>query len=369
MDAPTRLLEPGEHRRRDLGDPPPRDPGRVGRVGRVGRAHLGGAPGLGAVLLLSCVGSACLEPLVDDAIEPARIFGDRTIEPAAAVHVEEDPTYKARASAFATSVAYLRGFADGAEIRYWNVDGPNATFVAPIYELVGPDGNMIGRRIIDVLPGDTGYSPWWRRVVVRTTASYQDERIWSREAIDLGVRMGILEAPEETDEVINCPVALRGTKIPVGPGEPASTVWGWYRNRRVDYIDFSQRFTLPAGTREMPAFPVYVLQRIHQGTPLYEFLTGVDLTGDGDLDDTNNIFASNLGGPRYSPLWYVTIVRTTADYVSIDNTRTGTVGLSAESDFLDASGAVTSPDVLADRITPLPTFLVNCPIQRVEGEL
>jgi hypothetical protein len=318
---------------------------------------------ISAIFVLSF--TACLEP-PEEMIDQSRIFGDPNLMPADAPHVQDDPDFTANVAAFSTSVAYLRGYAEGDPIWYWNVDGPNATFIAPMFQLVGPDG-PIGRPIIDVIPGDTGYTPWWRTVTVRTTAKYAGEKIWSREAIDAGVRLGILEPPEPQREVKNCPVILRDATVPVDVDQTAEPTWGWYRNRRVHWIDFTDRLDVPTDVHEMPLFPVYVMQRIDQSAPIYEFVTGVDVTGDGDLDDTNNIFGSKPGGPRYSPLWYVVFVRTVADYPSID---TGApVGLSAEDQFVDQGGAIISPLVVPDGLIEMPGFLVNCGIQRAKGSL
>ncbi len=250
-----------------------------------------------------CVG-ACLEPPEDDAVPPELFYGDPDVEPGMVTHVEDDPTYAANVEQFASSVAYLRGFADGESIWYWNVDGPNATFIAPLYQIIGLDGQQIGREIIDVIPGDAGYTPWWRVWQVKVTDRYDGERIWSRAAIDAGIRAGILEEPMPTMNVVNCPVTRRETVIPVSSdGDVESTKWVWYRDRRIDWIVFTDFITVPTDDRNMPIYPVYVFQRINEGAPIYEFVTGVDVTGDNELNDSNNIFASGLDGPRYSPLW------------------------------------------------------------------
>lgn len=312
--------------------------------------------------------ASCLSPLADDAIDPSRVFGKPMIDPESALHVEDNPMLRRNVAQFSTSVAYVKGFADRQPIWYWNVDGPNKTFIAPMFEIVTADGSRIGRAIIDVLPGDTGYTPWWRRVVVRTTSKYRGERIWSREAIDAGIRLGLLEQPVETDDVIDCPVVRRATKIPVDIGQSVDPEWTWYRNQRVHWIEFTAAYKVPIGVREMPTYPVYVLQRINQSQPLYELATGVDINNDGDLKDTNNIFASNIGGPRYSPLWYTVWVRTVASYPSFD-TPPFTIGLSAERDFLGADESIISPLVVPNGVTEMRSVLVNCPIQRAKGML
>jgi hypothetical protein len=325
------------------------------------------APSLfGAVLILS---ASCLEPLTSDELDTERVFGDPAVPPDQAPWVDDDPLLAAKVAEFPSSVAYLQGYAGGEKVWYWNVGGPVPGFIAPIYELVGLDDELLGHRIIDVIPGDTGYSPWWRVIRVKVTTKYAGEKIWSREAIDEGIRLGILEAPKSTDQILNCPVVTRGTTVPLGDGKTADAVWGWYRKQRVAWVDFEYPVTVPMSMREMPRYPVYILQRVNEGEPLYEFLIGRDLNDDDDLVDSNNVFAGGLDDARYSPLWYVTFVRTVSEYVSIDNTRTGTVGLSSETQMFDVNGEVISRDIVPGLVTPNPGVLVNCPIQRTRGEL
>jgi hypothetical protein len=324
-------------------------------------------PSIALIVSLAPTG-ACLGPLTDDTVDPSRFFGDPNVDPMT-LHIERDPKFAGNVLGFGKSVVYLNGFADHQPIHYWNIDGPNATFIAPLFEITGPDGKMIGHPIIDAIPGDAGYTPWWRRIIVRAKPSYNNERIWSREAIDAGIKKGILEDPEEQAEVIDAAVLLERVKIPVDVDKTVDPTWAWYRNRRVSWIEIKKTLPVPKGVREMPNFPVYVLQRINQPSPIYEFLTGVDITNDGDLDDTNNIFASNIDGPRYSTLWYAAFVHVVPSYPSIDDTRSSTVGLSAENDFLSPDGKIISPYVSSQGITPAPQFLINCPLQATKGEL
>ena len=320
---------------------------------------------------LAAASSACLEPPEDDEIPLETFFGDPAIAPEDAPHVEDVPALAANVQRFATDVAYLRGYADGEEVRYWNVDGDNATFIAPLYHIIGTDGQQIGRTIIDVIPGDTGYTPWWRIVEVYVTDRYDGERIWSRAAIDAGIRAGILQEPLPTQRVVNCPVILREAKIPVSldSADDVTPEWVWYRDKRVDWVVFSDFVDVDLDVREMPIYPVYVLQRIDEAAPIYEFVTGVDVNGDQRLDDSNNIFASGLDGPRYSPLWYVAFVRVEADYLSIDTSTGAAVGLSAESQFYDPIGNRVLSSLVVPPVLEMKQVLVNCPIQRTEGRL
>lgn len=328
--------------------------------------------GLSSGLFLTAALAGCtLDPLVSDDVDLSRVFGDPTIEPADARHVEDNPDYRDRLGLFASQIPYLRAYADGEKIWYWRLVDDVPDFIVPYYILMLPDGTA-QRPVFDVIPGDGGYSPWWRITIVRTTSKYNGERIWSREAIDAGVRIGILEPPEDTPVVITAPIVRRNARIQVDPnGATVEPTWGWYRNERVSLVIFDSNIDVPTDTRRMPRAPVYVLSRINESRPLFEYATGIDLDNDGLLRSSNNIFTANNGQPGYTPMWYPIGVRTTENYVSIDTVAGSTlaVGLRAESDFIGADyGVVVSPQV----IPPLDVqrdVLELCPIQKAFGGL
>lgn len=318
-----------------------------------------------SALVFSAMGFGCLEPLVSDELDPGRIFGDGSLMLEQVPHVEESEAHAGRAQFFVNETAYLRGYADGRRLWYWNVPGPNTDFIVPMYILEDAEGNETGRWIFDALPGDGGYSPWWRKFVVRTTASYAGEKIWSRAAIDLGVRRGILEPPRETTEVFNFPIVSRFTRTAIEDGQTVGTSTAWYRNQRVSFIEFSEIQQVPLGVTEFPKYPVYLLQRINEPALIYEYATGVDVDGDGRLINSNNIFAGDVDSPRYSPLWYVAVARVPADYVSVETSTA--VALDREQDlWVDESRSREAPGI---SIQLMREALVNCPIQRTKGSL
>lgn len=313
----------------------------------------------------SLFGFGCLDPLVSDDLDPNRIFGDGNIPFEEIPHVEADEAHAERAAFFVGETAYLRGYADGRRVWYWNIGGPNTDFIVPMYILVDAEGNETGRWIFDALPGDGGYSPWWRKFKVRTTASYAGEKIWSRAAIDLGVRQGILESPEETTEVYNFPIVSRFTRTAIQDGLTVGTSTAWYRNQRVSFVEFTEVKQVPLGTTEFPKYPVYLLQRINEASFIYEFATGVDIDGDGRLINSNNIFAGDVDSSRYSPLWYVAVARVPGDYVSVETSTA--VELDRESDlWLDEARSRPADGIT---IQLMRSALVNCPIQRTKGSL
>lgn len=345
----------------------------------------------GAALLCLGLGlSACLEPDPNDQVDLSSRFGDPTLPNGdAAPHIESaealaaDPSLAQKLDLFPGRVHYLGGFAEGQPIRYWNVEGPNADFIAPMYSIIGPNGQRIGKRIIDVIPGDTGYTPWWRETLVRTTPTFDAlepaarPRIWSRDAIDAGIALGYLQAPEATTQVYDCPVLKLGTRIQVDddPSQTVGTDWVWHRNRRVEWVCFSGTKEVPTDRRQMPLFPVHVLQRIDEVSPIYELAIGADLDGDGALMSSNNIFGNTVGGARYSPFWYVALVRTEANYLSIETSSTS-VGLSAEDQFLrldpDTPEDLEKATIISSQVKSIrgfPEQWVNCPVQVTRGQL
>lgn len=318
-------------------------------------------------LVLACLpglGLGCLEP-PEEEIPLSAIFAPpgTTIDSADVEDIEQVAPVGFDPAALTRNVAYLRGYADGEPVWYWNVDGANADFIAPVYEVRKPDGALVGRPIIEALPGQPGYTPWWRVYVSETTDAYADEVIWSREALDAAVAEGLLTAPTPTRDVVNAPVAARGTTAEAGTEPPlvASTVW--YQQRRAHWLRFPGAYqTADSTTRKMPIFPVYVLQRIDEAGALYEFLTQVDIDGDNALDNSNNVFAAGPGNPRYSPLWAAYLVRVSSDYPSIDTTDTATaVGITSEAQLIDRADPAHMRYVVSSSVALLP--LVNCPIQ------
>ncbi len=314
-------------------------------------------------LFISWVGVfvGCLDAQVDDTLDPSRLF---VPQDAPIVHVEDLPEFAEAKSQFTTQIDYLAGYADGERIWYWNVNGPNVRFIAPVYYIELPNGEL-STPIIDVIPGDTGYTPWWRVHRVPTTERYNNERILSREAIDAGIRAGILDEPVPTEEIVNGPVVLRSLTFDLGNDQTGRAEQIWYRNLAVHWVEFSHRINVELTDRNMLFFPVYVLQRINEGAPLYEFATGVDITGDDKLNDSNNIFSGGLTSERYSPLWFSSLVRTVGDYPSID-TSSAAVGLTAENQFLDSDRSVISDLVVS--VTDDESMLINCPIQEIKGQ-
>ncbi len=309
--------------------------------------------------------AGCLEPSPEEVLPFDVFVGDDVDAPA----FSELPDFESRVDQFTQRIDYLRGFAEGRPIWYWNVDGANSRVIAPALFIVDESGERRQAPIIDSLPGDLGYSPWWRVIEYQVTSAWNGEVFTSRASVDAGARAGLLEGPVETSEVLNAPVSLPEVTADDGMQISVRTSTVWYRGAVGRWVPFNQDFRLPTGVRQMPTLPKYIFQRIDEALPIYEFIAGVDLNGDNELNDSNNVFAVDVTSDDYTPLWFAASVRTTPDYESIDTSPIDrAVGLSAEAEFFDRgtsrvlSSQVVSVELDEDR-------LVNCPIQTVVGEL
>jgi hypothetical protein len=92
-----------------------------------------------------------------------------------------------------------------------------------------PDFVTGGHNIIDVIPGDKGYSDLWQIVLVTVPRSYQPDSITS--AADVMKN----NFPMNTTQMfVNCPVVPAGSTIEDG----RALIQGWYKGQKVYYYDF-----------------------------------------------------------------------------------------------------------------------------------
>jgi hypothetical protein len=193
----------------------------------------------------------------------------------------------------------VTGWYKGREVKYYDF-GANtklaqgsAVQFAPIYamirgmkadgspELVDGQGN-----IIDVKPGDAGYSDLWQVTAVMVPADYRPNALKSRQDV-----MGSGYVMTQTNMFVNCPVVAEGTRLEGGE----KLVQGWYRSREVFYPDFGAN----------PAAAI----------PIWAFATGVDASGKPQLvQGQNNIIDSVPRDPGYSAFWRVNLVMVPQSY-------------------------------------------------------
>lgn len=226
----------------------------------------------------------------------------------------------------------VQGWYQGRETFYYDF-GPttpltedgSGVVTAPIFVLVtgfDADGNpqaVEGQaNIIDVIPGDEGYSDLWEVTFVTVPADYQANTITSaQEVIDGGYEQ------KKAGVFVNCPVVPAGSTLSDG-GAPL--VQGWYKGQEVYYFDFGPNPTTPA--------PIYVL------------VTGFDADGNPQaVAGQSNIIDVIPEDEGYSAFWSVNFVTVPADY--------------------QANTITTAADVLAGGYDITPAGLaVNCPVIR-----
>jgi hypothetical protein len=270
----------------------------------------------------------------------------------------------------------VNAFVHGEPVRYWTVGGATERTM-PLYRLCRPEPGeacapLDHPPIVDRLPGEEGYSPFGRLHWVQLPEGWSG-RIGSVETLEARIAAEGLEPPVPTSTLVHCPIVGADAALEVAPGETRRAETPIYvRGMEARCFDFTatrpHRAVLPDG--RMFVRHVYVLFREGDDAPLVEAARMEDLTGDGDRNDTNNIFGVGLDDFDYTPLWQLVRVTVAADYGSIDGGAETTADYTAASDMFDVA-----PDYT---ITPregrivdyeITDTLINCPLQSAEGAL
>lgn len=323
--------------------------------------HIAAAAALGVA-----TGIGCLDPMVSDEVPPRGLVLPAGTE---VPEAHEDPDIEGLIAAndgVDGEVPLLSGFAAGGPVGYWDF-GTAPSFAAPLWVLVERTGEdrlvPIGHNTIaQVIPGQPRYSPYWTVCFVEVTSAYAGEIIPSLEALQEAQDLGLVLAPVPQDMVVNCPVVAGDVTLEVGDGQPALEPPSllYWEGRAVRYYDFGVVPMKDPATVEDA--PMYLLRR-EAGEPLSEPIRHVDMTGDGDTKDTNNIFANGPEHPDYTSLCRVVEVAVPSDYQSIDSSGDQTVA-----DFRDASDLFDPDPVPSNVISYTNTEQrFNCPRQLAPG--
>jgi hypothetical protein len=242
---------------------------------------------------LLIVVAGCLEPRVSDEVPE-----DDLILPAGRVvpSLDDDPVLGpqiASADGVEGLIPLLSGFAGGKAVRWWNF-GPAPDHAAPLYVLVRKNSDdtfsSIGHpTIVDRVPGDAGYSPFWAIWFVEVTSFYSGQLITSVQAMQYAREEGLLGKPIPQGINVNCPVVAKGVLLQIADDQPgiAADRPFYYEGRLGHYFDFGAS-ALGSDGVTVPETTIYVL-RHEGGEPVSEPARLVDMTGDGDLRDTNDI--------------------------------------------------------------------------------
>lgn len=169
--------------------------------------------------------------------------------------------------------------------------------------------------IVDVLPGEPGYSDLWQVQMVTVPRDYEPDSITSADEIgDAGFDV------KSTDMLVNCPIVPEGTTLE--GGEPL--VQGWKDGEQVFYPDFGKN-------------PATV-------APIWVFIHGMNADGTPDLvEGQSNIIDTVPGQANYTAFWRVNMVTVPANY--------------------EPNSIRSAADVLAAGYTITETeMVVNCPV-------
>ncbi|HVV82737.1 MAG TPA: hypothetical protein VHE35_06635 [Kofleriaceae bacterium] len=323
------------------------------------------APLLAALAGAAAVTSAgCLGPQVGD--EPGT--GDAVL-PAGSVlpSVDDDPALAdqiARFDGVDALIPRISGFAAGAPIHTWDF-GPAPDFAAPVYFVVRhtADGfEPVGHpSLVDSLPGDPGYSPYWIAYLVFVTDAYAGEVIPSVAAIDEAVARGLVERPMVQPFAVDCPIVASDVRLELGAGQPPLAPPSHFnvKGRTAAYYDLG--LMALDGVR-VPETTRYLVRR-EGGEPLSEPVRGIDMTGDGDLTDSNDIYDVTPGAPAPTPRCRTVTVAVPADTRSIDTTSDETMADLRDARQLFAPGPVAGT-VVAYAVTD---EVRHCVVQHEDG--
>lgn len=189
--------------------------------------------------------------------------------------------------------------------------------------------------IVDYVPGDHGYSDFWRVVRVDVPADYVANTATSSAAIfragwDVTV----------TDTIVNCPVVPRGSTATRRRGSEGTELHrGWYKDQVFSYFTFEEQPLRVEGSA-VPTSRVYVAFDTNPGGSSNGWTSGF-MTESGS--ERTHTIADALTAPGYSSLRSV-VVYDNAAFASVT----------------DLASAQAAPVITTD------TLLWNAPIVEVE---
>jgi hypothetical protein len=204
----------------------------------------------------------------------------------------------------------------GEKVKYYNFD-VQPTIPAPIYVLFrsGESMPLAGQlNIVDVVPGDQGYSDFWQVNKVTVPASYAANTVTSRSEI-----MAAGFPVEVTQVLVNCPVVPDGSKatLRIGGGA-AGLVTGWYKGKTIKYLSFEEKSLSGAA---VPTSPIYVAFNVNPSQPGGG--PGSGFRTEPGTPQTHNVVATIPSDAGYSPLWSVNVYDNTA-FAAVSNLATAT---------------------------------------------
>lgn len=192
----------------------------------------------------------------------------------------------------------------GKVMDYYNFD-IQPVVPAPIYVFFknGQTTSVAGQNnVIDVIPGDAGYSDFWQVYMVTVPDDYVANTVTSYQEI---VAKGYAIA--KTTGLVNCPVVPKGStaskRLPAGSG--AGLTLGWYKDKVVYYFNFFEKSLTVNASGQVPVIPIYVSFNINPGQPNGGPASGFK-TEAGSMQ-THNVITAIPSDAFYTPLWSVAV--------------------------------------------------------------
>lgn len=276
-------------------------------------------------------------------------------------------------------VRRTQGFAEGAPVAYWDFGVVPDDGTMAVYRLCRREGTRCVTvdhpLVAEHLPGEPGYRHYGRVHEVEVSASWAGELLVSREAIDDAVRDGLVLAPRMTSIYRHCPIVHRDVRVEVGPDALVEPVPIYAQGVEARCVDFGtthgDRLVEDAERGAVLIRNVYVLTREGEDAPLIEAMREMDLTGDGDTDDSNNVLGVGFESRDYTPLWRMVTVTVPGSFAGIDTMADQTVSEVMEAEAMFTIDADYQLAPIADRVVAYEETetLVDCPIQSAPGVL
>lgn len=172
--------------------------------------------------------SGCLEPLVSDrATYSPNIGRPGSSVPDVTTSFDLVGRIEGADGVTTNPVPRKPAYVGGAQVLHWDL-GTVPRFAITAYELrycdengapiPGPDGYVAHPRIVDAVPGDPSYSPYFRIWTACVTERYAGEVLPSLAALEDAVVLGLLLEPQPTASYLHMPILAPDVTIEVGGG-------------------------------------------------------------------------------------------------------------------------------------------------------
>lgn len=312
-------------------------------------------PAYAAVSLAACVETPPLPPLLEDA------------DPALAEMIDANDSIDGVAVRWTA-------FANGERVRYWHLGRQTATPMIAYQPCVDDEGECVALEhplVVDRVPGEEGYSPYLALHHLRVPSGWAG-RLRSFDEVDAVIASGAA-ADVATGTYVHCAIASSDAELDVGPDATTTPDRAiWVRGMEARCFDVSRGHERPLlSDGAMIVRNVYSLTREGETDPIHEGRRMVDLTGDGDQLDSNNVLGVGLADGDYTPLWKVVRVTVPADYASIDTSMDdGVADYTRATDMFEIGPDYTLTPIEGRVVSfEMSDVVFDCPIQSAEGQL